>query len=212
MSIPVFSVRDKDGNIIPIPAIKGDPGENGKDAITDQTYNPESENAQSGKAVAEALSTIGGNGTWETIADITIPEGFSSYNYTITEATYPDITRIADFYIEISVPNQSEGVISGVLQVQAKSVISTVYTNIARFDTWNHANYIMKGALFSKLFGDKRHNQYYGLGANATQSLENNSLLNGLNVGYFKELNFALSDTTKTLPVGTTIKIVGCKV
>ena len=25
MSIPVFSVRDKDGNIIPIPAIKGDP-------------------------------------------------------------------------------------------------------------------------------------------------------------------------------------------
>ena len=32
--------------------LKGDPG---KDAVTDQTYNPESENAQSGKAVNEAI-------------------------------------------------------------------------------------------------------------------------------------------------------------
>ena len=35
---------------------KGDKGESGKDAVTDQTYNPESDNAQSGKAVAEAVS------------------------------------------------------------------------------------------------------------------------------------------------------------
>ncbi len=34
---------------------KGDAGPAGKDAVTDQTYNAESENAQSGKAVAEAL-------------------------------------------------------------------------------------------------------------------------------------------------------------
>ena len=36
---------------------KGDKGDPGKDAITDQTYNPESENAQSGIAVAEAVSS-----------------------------------------------------------------------------------------------------------------------------------------------------------
>ena len=36
---------------------KGDKGDPGKDAITDQIYNPESENAQSGKAVAEAVSS-----------------------------------------------------------------------------------------------------------------------------------------------------------
>lgn len=35
---------------------KGEKGENGKDAVTDQTYNPESENAQSGKAVAKAVA------------------------------------------------------------------------------------------------------------------------------------------------------------
>ena len=33
-------------------------GESGKDAVTDQTYNPQSENAQSGKAVAEAIESI----------------------------------------------------------------------------------------------------------------------------------------------------------
>lgn len=34
---------------------KGDTGADGKDAVTDQTYNAESENAQSGKAVATAV-------------------------------------------------------------------------------------------------------------------------------------------------------------
>lgn len=35
---------------------KGEKGDAGKDAVTDQTYNEKSENAQSGKAVAEALT------------------------------------------------------------------------------------------------------------------------------------------------------------
>ena len=35
--------------------IQGVPGEPGKDAVVENTYNPESENAQSGKAVAQAI-------------------------------------------------------------------------------------------------------------------------------------------------------------
>ena len=35
--------------------IQGIPGEPGKDAVVENTYNPESENAQSGKAVAQAI-------------------------------------------------------------------------------------------------------------------------------------------------------------
>ena len=35
---------------------KGEKGDAGKDAVTDQTYNPESSNAASGKAVAEAVN------------------------------------------------------------------------------------------------------------------------------------------------------------
>ena len=37
--------------------LKGEKGDPGRDAVTDQAYNPESPNAQSGKAVAESIST-----------------------------------------------------------------------------------------------------------------------------------------------------------
>lgn len=37
---------------------KGDKGDPGKDAVTDRAYSPTSENAQSGKAVAEAIQTV----------------------------------------------------------------------------------------------------------------------------------------------------------
>ncbi len=39
-------------------AFNGKDGENGKDAVTEQNYNPESENAQSGKAVSEAVNGL----------------------------------------------------------------------------------------------------------------------------------------------------------
>ena len=53
----------------------GKDGANGKDAITDQTYDPNSPNAQSGKAVAEALSNVGGGlKDYELICDTTLTE------------------------------------------------------------------------------------------------------------------------------------------
>ena len=44
-----------DAGAVGVKGDKGDKGDPGKDAITDQAYSPTSENAQSGKAVAEAL-------------------------------------------------------------------------------------------------------------------------------------------------------------
>lgn len=50
-----------------VQGVKGDKGESGangkdgKDAVTDPTYNPESENAQSGIAVAEAITQAVGD-------------------------------------------------------------------------------------------------------------------------------------------------------
>lgn len=60
MATSVLRIKDTNGNIIEIPAIKGDKGDTGaagKDAVTDQTYSPKSSNAQSGIAVAEVVST-----------------------------------------------------------------------------------------------------------------------------------------------------------
>ena len=44
--MPALKIKDKNGNWVTVNVLKG---------VTDQTYNPKSENAQSGKAVAEAL-------------------------------------------------------------------------------------------------------------------------------------------------------------
>lgn len=56
--MPILRVKDKNGKWRSIPAIKGDrgpQGEPGKDALTDQSYDPKSSNAQSGIAVAEGI-------------------------------------------------------------------------------------------------------------------------------------------------------------
>lgn len=67
----ILTIKDQKGNIIDIPAIRGEDGytpQKGVDYFTpediaelnipsvDQTYNPDSENAQSGKAVAGAIT------------------------------------------------------------------------------------------------------------------------------------------------------------
>lgn len=71
MGASILRVKDDKGNIINIPAIKGDKGDNYvltpedkqeianmvdvETVVVDQSYEPESKNAQSGKAVAQAL-------------------------------------------------------------------------------------------------------------------------------------------------------------
>ena len=70
MGIPTLKIRDENGNVVSVPAIKGDKGdsyvltEEDKQEIanmstTDQTYDPTSTNAQSGKAVAQAVANAG---------------------------------------------------------------------------------------------------------------------------------------------------------
>ena len=48
----ILKIKDKNGNWISMPTIEGNAGET---VNIDQSYNPQSENAQSGKAVAEAI-------------------------------------------------------------------------------------------------------------------------------------------------------------
>lgn len=48
----VLRFKDENGDIVEITAIKGEP------AIIDTQYNPQSKNAQSGTAVAEAIAAL----------------------------------------------------------------------------------------------------------------------------------------------------------
>ena len=69
---------------------KGDKGESGKDAVTDKSYSPQSENAQSGKAVAEAANGRTPKPTLEVGAPIKTVSVMNHNDYTII--TDPDTT------------------------------------------------------------------------------------------------------------------------
>ena len=66
---------------------QGPQGEAGKDAITDQTYNPDSLNAQSGVAVAQAV-----NKPWQLIYGTTLTEPITQLQ--INNDQYPDFKEI----------------------------------------------------------------------------------------------------------------------
>ena len=76
--------------------------EGGSDVEVDQTYNPESENAQSGKAVAEALQ--GANSQWKKLADVTITEEVN----TIT-CTHEDMPQCKEFIVRAIFPASTTG-------------------------------------------------------------------------------------------------------
>ena len=75
----------------------------GAPMIVDQTYNPNSENAQSGKAVAEALQ--GANSQWEKLSDVTITEEVN----TIT-CTHEDMPQCKEFILRAIFPVSTTGV------------------------------------------------------------------------------------------------------
>lgn len=102
---------------------KGDTGADGKDAITDQTYNPESENAQSGKAVAEALKTVNTDEVWRKIADITLEENAV---VTFSEDMDGNTVSLKKFKVLAELPEVTTATI---LYLKINNVLSVVTPN-----------------------------------------------------------------------------------
>lgn len=87
---------------------KGEKGDPGEIANIDQTYNPESENAQSGKAVAEAVSSISSESkSWRIITDLTLTE---ESVVSITADTEGNDFRLKGFRIQMKIPATDSGV------------------------------------------------------------------------------------------------------
>lgn len=63
-----------------------------KSNIVDQTFDRNSENAQSGKAVAEALAGVGGEKPWRVIEDITLTEAVNPIYFDVEKLrTYKEL-------------------------------------------------------------------------------------------------------------------------
>ena len=136
--------------------------EGGSDVEVDQNYNPESENAQSGKAVKEALTTLGGH--YETVVEeiwqrnkIFTPVSFDYENQVITVSDGElDEYSIGDEIYCIIVPNISGctlNSLSGLLNTKTLTVLSATElsvsealhadTTVANFHLESVANYFL---------------------------------------------------------------------
>ncbi len=109
--MPTLKIKDKNGNWVTVNVLKG---------VTDQTYNPESDNAQSGIAVAEALENCASvikntkSGNIVTMNDVS-PAQHSldiKLNATIEVLDYAKLTSTSSFFVGESVirlTNSGEG-------------------------------------------------------------------------------------------------------
>ena len=75
-------------NDLPYNMGAGTEGDNGNVNV-DQTYNPESENAQSGKAVAEAMNTVGEK--WVELVNVTLTENLATEFRQVFDKAYRKI-------------------------------------------------------------------------------------------------------------------------
>lgn len=204
----VLRVKDKYGNTVEIPALRGEKGDKGEDGITpvvDQTYNPESSNAQSGKAVAEAIASLGNGDVFVTVADITVKEAVNAI--TIDENSFSDITKLKDFYVAFSIA-KPETVQSGKLMV--KGILSNSTPALAVITTWNHASYVMKGNFYSKCFDDHfRFNvSASALGANGLTGIGLTTTI-AQTAQPLKGLIINCDTAASVIPVGSKIVIKG---
>lgn len=134
---------------------KGDKGDPGKDAVTDRAYSPTSENAQSGKAVAEALKAE------RTYAN-------NSFSGALRGSASGEAVRLTDVSpieheIKIKLTAESNhSDFSGVtLKRYGKNLLPYPYKNTNTDYTFNGINYKIKGDGTVVLNGTANEQSYF---------------------------------------------------
>lgn len=134
---------------------KGDKGDPGKDAITDRAYSPTSENAQSGKAVAEALKAE------RTYAN----NSFSGALYGSASGEAVRLTDVSPIEHEIKIKLTAESNhsdFSGVtLKRYGKNLLPYPYKNTNIDYTFNGINYKVKSDGTVVLNGTANEQSYF---------------------------------------------------
>lgn len=102
--------------------------------LINQTYTPESENAQSGKAVAEAINSIP-NPSWHNIETITTTEALGTitrkFGALNGEITYPAAAKVNKIQVYLTIPPNADATLS-------RLECSIASTNRTRIFMWDY--------------------------------------------------------------------------
>ncbi len=166
----------------------------------DQTYSPESENAQSGKAVAQALNTVGGaEQSYELIEKITTTEEVKSINF----SKEPDGTpyNFKKLYVIFNIP---QAPVTGAIDIKISAVNCGRFANAIN-QSWNAAStaefIFYEGVSKIRTFYCQHTNSYGNVAT--VQSSEPTIAVNKIT-----ELQL---DGAVNFPIGTTITIYGVR-
>ena len=179
---------------------KGDKGEKGDDAdvVIDQTYNPESENAQSGVAVKEAI------GTWEKIVDITTTEEVNTIIVTAEE--FPKIAKCKEFIMRVVFPKADEKISLGSSRMDINNGTLCFHANTTDINTSEAEQRadisIIDGLIHTILTGSNTATAAVKGGANIVVG-------NRFLTEEIYQLKYYLIVNEKVLPVGTKFYIYG---
>ncbi len=185
-----------------LPYKLGPKGENGKDAVTDQTYSPESENAQSGKAIAQVLANTGG--TWEKIVDMTTTEEANGIIAAATE--FPKLAKCKEFIARIIYQPVETSVDYGAAYLFFNNKTSAIFRfastkpSIATTEQRCHC-IVADGLVFSTATY-----QLAGYGSVTTSS---NMLIGDRFVNDIFNITYCLNEKDALIPIGTQIIIYG---
>ncbi len=204
----ILRVRDDKGNITDIPAIrgeKGDKGDKGDNAVTEQTYNPTSSNAQSGKAVAQAIANVSGGGTWKKTADITTTEEVNGIFATAEE--FSDISNCKEFIVRVVFPQTAMALTLGAMRIVINNGMYVFRANSVTTNTSGLAETQCHTVIADKLIhtvGTENSRSHSAMVGNA-MILVNDIIFEDT----LQEISAVLNDNTKRFPVGTRFEIYG---
>ncbi|MBO5928868.1 MAG: hypothetical protein J6Q42_02495 [Clostridia bacterium] len=207
----ILRIKDDKGNLFDIAALrgeKGDKGDKGEDGIlpvVDQTYQPESENPQSGKAVAQAIASIPAGGTWEKIVNITTTEEVNGIFATAEE--FPDIAKCKEFIVRVLFPKTATALTLGAMRIVINNShyifrANNVTTGTVGLSETRCYTVLADGLIHT--VGTENNRAHNAMVGNALIFVDDLSFSNAL-----QEVLAALNDNTKLFPIGTRFEIYG---
>ena len=190
---------------------KGDKGDDGKDAVTDQTFDPESENAQSGIAVAEAVSGKADKEKWELINELTLTEDAIVI---ISADLNGNPFALKKFQLDFQTSAVADSTEKSQIWLHACKEGTSTYLPFAHTYTGVSKNKIGYGHFVGELFG-----HWYSLNEHSSESREGFNYAATFPFGVRSESrhNLPLTKLKLTygyggaLPIGTTIKLWGVR-
>ena len=178
----------------------------------DQVYSPTSKNAQSGKAVAEALSTVKTSEGWEVLADKTLDETNANVRVVSIELDKEKVNACRQFFFQLQFTTQAELKSSNIQVSLTTPYNNSVLTYVLQQQSTISANRQANAVAFSirdeqcfysickKLIAAVEFNSFYETYSTISYNYDENAEVIKLRVAFNEE---------NTFPAGTHIRLVG---